>query len=271
MTAFIKCHGAGNDFVLIDATLGAPLPTDLSAWARRICDRRQGVGADGLLLLLPSPSADFRMRVFNADGSEPSMCGNGAYCIACYINERKAPFDALLLETGCGVISFRKIEGRIALLFPPPQILLWPLVIEEEIAYVVDTGVPHVVLWVDDLGAARVEEAGRRIRSAEPLGPRGANVNFVQQIAPSQIAVRTYERGVEAETLACGTGAAAAALVALRLGRVVTSSVEVFTRLDFRSMQNSLSHRLLYSGSEGEERLEMMGSCVFVFEGMLAQ
>ncbi len=266
---FTKCHGAGNDFVLIDATSGILLPVDLSAWARCLCDRRQGIGADGLLLLLPSHSADFRMRIFNADGSEPSMCGNGAYCMACYIDERKAPFKTLLLETGCGGVSFRKIEGRIALLFPPPKILFWPLSLEGEVAYVVDTGVPHAVLWVDDLKAARVEELGRKIRSAEPLGPQGANVNFVQKIAPDQIAVRTYERGVEAETLACGTGVVAAALVALRLGRVMADRVEVFTRVDFQSMRNALSHQVLYSGSGGEERLEMLGSCVFVFEGIL--
>lgn len=267
---FTKCHGAGNDFVLIDATAGLPLPPDLSAWARFLCDRRLGVGAEGLLLLLPGSTAPFRLRIFNADGSEPALCGNGAYCVACYIDARKARFDTLLLETGCGLISFRKIEEQIALRFPRPQILFPQLLVGTESVSVVNTGVPHAVVFVDALSKVDVEEQGRKIRYAPELGPEGANVNFVQHIAPSQIAVRTYERGVEAETLACGTGVAAAAWTALRLGKVVSNRVEVATRCHFQSMQYALSHTLLYSHLEQEESLEMVGSCAFVFEGTLS-
>ncbi len=213
---FTKMNGAGNDFVMLDNRLG-----DLHlerAQIARLCDRHRGIGADGVLVLeRPSNGADFRMRYYNADGGEAEMCGNGARCFARYANHVEGPLDSLSFETLAGVISAELQGESVTLQMSEPKDLALDLritVLDETVScHYVDSGVPHVVVPVADIAAINVREIGSAIRQHEKFSPRGANVNFFQQRGPQSIAIRTYERGVEDETLACGTGVVASALI----------------------------------------------------------
>ena len=212
---FTKMVGAGNDFIVIHG----PLKTNLSQLAARVCDRHSGIGADGLLVLQPSKNADYRMRIINADGSEAEMCGNGARCMAAYIvgtqKEKKRPFG---IETIAGVV-LAEAKGEIASVrLSDPKDYQSQLAIKLSgrslSVSCIDSGVPHTVVFVDSLKEMDVNTLGRAIRFHDQFKPRGTNVNFVEQIDEDSIELRTYERGVEAETLACGTGAAASAIIA---------------------------------------------------------
>src|SRR3954469_21596743 len=216
MLRFTKMNGAGNDFVLIDNRLGdLQLASDQIA---KICDRHRGVGADGVLVLERAANgADFRMRYYNADGGEAEMCGNGARCFARYASRIAGPMDELSFETPAGVIG-AELQGELVQLqmSEPKDMRLGmtiPLPDREVGAHFVNSGVPHVIVPVDDLEGADVRGAGSAIRRHELFAPKGANVNFLKERGPRQIAIRTYERGVEDETLACGTGVVASALI----------------------------------------------------------
>ncbi len=267
MLPFLKCHGAGNDFVLIDGTKTL-LPDDLSAFARVACDRRKGVGADGLLVLLDSRVADFKMRIFNADGTEPAMCGNGAYCLASYIDERKGGFETLTLETQHRVLSFKKIAGKIALNLGAPAVLHWDLQLEgHPPCFVVNTGVPHAVVWTEELNHSQLMTQASALRSHPHFAPHGVNVTFAMLTSPGILAMRTYERGVEAETLACGTGAAASAFVAQELHQ---RPFTVCTRTSFEKKEYAPAYSFHFpKTAEGITEIEMVGSAHFIFEGIL--
>ncbi len=214
---FVKMSGAGNDFVVIDnRTLNRSLSTEQIA---RLCDRHFGVGADGLLAVEPSdqPNADYRMRYYNADGGEAEMCGNGARCFARYVHPlRRADAQKVRFITPAGLITGEYVgqDVRINLTAPTETKLNqradfgWG-----EIEYhFMNTGVPHTIVYVPDAEKAEVVAHGRAIRRS-PVFPRGTNVNFVQVVDAANLVVRTYERGVEDETLACGTGVVASALL----------------------------------------------------------
>lgn len=210
---FTKMAGAGNDFLVLEA----PVKGNLTKLAQKACDRTNGVGADGLLILDKSPKADYRMRIINADGSEAEMCGNGARCMAAYIVKNRKPKKKLFsMDTLAGLIlAEAKDETAIVRLSEPkdytPSI---PLEINGrflDLSYI-DTGVPHTILYVDDINAVNVYEIGKTIRYHKTFAPRGTNVNFLEQIEKDLVAIRTYERGVENETKACGTGSVAAAI-----------------------------------------------------------
>ncbi len=213
---FIKMNGAGNDFVLLDNRVG-DLRLDGPQIAR-LCDRHRGIGADGVLILERAANgADFRMRYYNADGGEAEMCGNGARCFARYTSRVAGPLDKLSFETPAGVIA-AAIEGeRVTLQMSEPKDLQLNLPVtalgEDIRCHYVDSGVPHVVIPMKDIAEAKVREMGSALRHHERFAPRGANVNFMQSRGDGQIAIRTYERGVEDETLACGTGVVASALI----------------------------------------------------------
>jgi diaminopimelate epimerase len=216
MLRFTKMNGAGNDFVLIDNRLGdLRLVSDQIV---RICDRHRGVGADGVLVLERAANgADFRMRYYNADGGEAEMCGNGARCFARYASRVAGPREQLSFETPAGVIG-AKLEGELVRLemSEPKDLRLGltiPLPDRKITAHFINSGVPHVVVPVDDLEKADVRGLGSAIRRHELFAPKGANVNFLKARGERQIAIRTYERGVEDETLACGTGVVASALI----------------------------------------------------------
>ena len=215
--SFVKMSGAGNDFVVIDnRTLNHTLT---GAQIARLCDRHFGVGADGLLAVEPAEGeeADFRMRYYNADGGEAEMCGNGARCFARFVHPlRRADAERVRFLTPAGLITGEYVgdEVRINLTAPTETKLRqradfgWG-----EIEYhFMNTGVPHVVVHVPDVEKVEIVAQGRAIRRS-PIFPRGTNVNFVQETESSTLIVRTYERGVEDETLACGTGVVASALL----------------------------------------------------------
>jgi diaminopimelate epimerase len=254
--SFAKYHGAGNDFVLVDARR-FPSQFDFAALARRLCDRREGVGADGLILLCSSNNADYKMRIFNADGSEPSMCGNGMRCLFDFVQSE----NELKIETLHGIMKCRRADSEIAVNLGTPRILHWPIELPQGKAFVVNTGVPHAVLFGDDIDARNVLEEGAKIRFDPRFAPVGVNVNFVCIKSKAHIAMRTYERGVEAETLACGTGAAAAAYVALKQYDL-SQPISVSTRFQTQALRFKFTPDNL-----GDLEIEMIGPATKVFEG----
>jgi diaminopimelate epimerase len=216
MLRFTKMNGAGNDFVLIDNRAGE---VDLNRnQIAHLCDRHRGIGADGVLLLeKPSNRADFRMRYFNADGGEAEMCGNGARCFARFANKIVGARGKISFETPAGVISADLIGDLVTLQMTEPTDLRLnvPLRVanEDKTIHFINTGVPHVVIPVLQVGEVDVRREGPAIRRHEMFSPKGANVNFIERRGANKIAVRTYERGVENETLACGTGVVASAVI----------------------------------------------------------
>ena len=213
---FTKMNGAGNDFVMLDNRAGdLRLSREQIA---RLCDRHRGVGADGVLIIEPPANgADFRMRYYNADGGEAEMCGNGARCFARYAQRLAGPRENVSFETPAGVIAAALHGETVTLRMSDPQDLELDVQIEANGQTVrgsyVDSGVPHMVIPVRDLEQVNVRELGSAVRRHQRFAPRGANVNFLVQRGERQIAIRTYERGVEDETLACGTGVVASALI----------------------------------------------------------
>src|SRR5215472_5583422 len=216
MLRFTKMNGAGNDFVLIDNRAGA---FQLNATQiARLCDRHRGIGADGVLRLEnASNHADFRMRYFNADGGEAEMCGNGARCFARFASKLAGARQNISFETQAGVISAELKRDLVTLLMTEPTDLRLnakvPVVDETKTVHFINSGVPHVVIPVPKIDDIDVRREGAAIRYHKMFSPKGANVNFVEKQAPNKIAIRTYERGVEDETLACGTGIVASALI----------------------------------------------------------
>ena len=201
---FTKMHGAGNDFVLIDDRDGAfPAAREVLA---AIGARGTGVGCEGIILVQKSDRLDFRMKFFNPDGSEAEMCGNGARCVAAFAREvGAAKADRMRFETLAGDVGAEIVgPGLVKIEMTDPKDLR---------ANFVNSGVPHCIVPVDDLAKADVAGEGRRIRYSAEFAPAGTNVDFVAYHAPDRADIRTYERGVEAETGACGTGSVAAALV----------------------------------------------------------
>jgi diaminopimelate epimerase len=266
---FKKYHGTGNDFVLMDFCQSPP-PVDLSSLSRYVCDRRYGIGADGLLLLFPSTIADFKMRIFNSDGSEPSMCGNGILCLTRYILNHKSVSSHIEIETRHAVLKCRKFENQIAANLGPVVALHWPIHLDISIwAYVLNTGVPHAVIFVDKLDDVDVVEWGSRVRFHPAFTPEGVNVNFATVTEEGKVCLRTYERGVEAETLACGTGAAAAAFVASKI-KGLTSPVSVLTRTCFESSKIAYQHQIRFFFPDNKKSdIEMIGCAEEVFEGFI--
>ena len=216
MLRFMKMNGAGNDFVMIDNRAGdLQLASDQIS---RICDRHRGVGADGVLVLeRPANGANFRMRYYNADGGEAEMCGNGARCFARYASHVAGPLEKLSFETPAGVIG-ADLQGELVCLqmSEPKDLGLGikiPLQDCELEGHFVNSGVPHVVMPVEDLENVDVRGIGSAVRHHPLFAPKGANANFMKRRGDRQISIRTYERGVEDETLACGTGVVASALI----------------------------------------------------------
>lgn len=220
---FWKMQGAGNDFILVDDR-SQTFPVDHASFIAHLCDRRRSVGSEGLLLIQPSASADFRMRFFNPDGAEADLCGNGARCIARLAVEIGAAPAQMSIETAAGPVRAEILSSGVRLHLPPPKDwrlhLSMPWKSQEFPLHFVDTGVPHAVAIVEDLAAVDVAALGSAIRRHPLFAPAGANADFIQITGPDSLAIRTYERGVEAETLACGTGIVAAVLVAEKLGLV---------------------------------------------------
>jgi diaminopimelate epimerase len=230
---FFKMHGGGNDFVLIDHREHQIPEAEYSRFAQRVCVPRLGVGADGLILIEASDRADFRWRFFNADGSEAEMCGNGARCAARFAVLHGLAGPRLTFETLAGLISAEVTNHQVQVTMVGVGDLGLNLAIPLKSALLsgqfLRVGVPHVVVPVDNLEEVPIRQWGREIRFHEMFAPAGTNVNFVRIRDPHTLEVRTYERGVEDETLACGTGAVASAIISASLGKVAPP-VAVHTR-----------------------------------------
>ncbi len=227
---FVKMNGAGNDFVLIDNRSARIRLTPEQIV--RLCHRQRGIGADGLFLLGPNRSgrADWSWEFYNSDGSTAEMCGNGARCFARFVQSLTGATDRTSFETGAGVIAATFHGASVTVdLTAPKDLRLHEILTAAGAKWTVhslNTGVPHAVLFVPDADQAMVQQLGADIRHHPHFKPKGTNVNFVQVLGPGRIRVRTYERGVEGETLACGTGVAASALVASRIHQF-TAPVQV--------------------------------------------
>ncbi len=269
---FTKMNGAGNDFILIDNRKKQyQLDSDQVS---RLCHRQNGIGADGLVLWEnpKNPNdADWRWDFYNSDGSSAEMCGNAARCFVRYIQKQIAPGSEVFetrFETLAGVVAGKVLGKRVTVTLTDPLDFKFnqPILVQGQStqAHSVNTGVPHAVLFVDNPDAAMVKEWGREIRFHEIFQPKGANVNFVQLTGKSgELKVRTYERGVEGETLACGTGVTASALIAAEIHRLPSPvRIQVHSG-DWLDVEFNRSE----SGSFSSVKLTGPGE--FIFEGHL--
>jgi diaminopimelate epimerase len=243
MVLFTKLHGNGNDFILIDEYNEKVIKdNEKAAFALKYCDRRFAIGADGVLYLGRSEKANIRMQIYNSDGTEAEMCGNGVRCLAKYALDEGYIMDKASVETLAGILTISsRIEGKtwIKVNMGKPQFERAKITAKGDGEFVnvelhgykvsaVNTGVPHAVIFVDSLDDPGLMTAAPKIRY-DPIFPKGTNVNFVKINSSDEITIRTYERGVEGETLSCGTGSVACAVLAHKLGKT-DNAVKVNTK-----------------------------------------
>jgi len=233
---FTKAVASGNDFIIIDNKDKQLNLYNLnySDLAKELCHRNFSIGADGILVLEESDKATFKMRIINSDGSEVAMCGNGTRCSALYASINGWEKN-LTIETGAGILDAIVNKNNVKVKMTDPkdmnlniQSSLFGFSNNEKV-YFVNTGVEHVVCIVDNIQKYDIKTIGRNIRNNDFFAPKGTNVNFVEIKDKENINIRTYERGVEDETLACGTGSVASAIVLGFLG-IVNSPVKVKTK-----------------------------------------
>jgi diaminopimelate epimerase len=260
---FTKMNGAGNDFVMLDnRDLRHALDKETIA---RLCDRHRGVGSDGLIAVEPAGNgADFKMRYYNADGGEAEMCGNGARCFARFAGRLAGRKDRLTFETMAGAIGADFVGDHVCLAMSKPHSYadaVELLAADEKLkVYFLNTGVPHAVVFVEDLEKTDIVRIGRALRHHPHFAPKGTNANFVGELPGGGIVIRTYERGVEDETLACGTGVCASALVFARLTGA-PSPVSVKVRGG-----DTLKVGFAVDG-DGWKNVTLTGPADFVFDG----
>ncbi len=221
---FYKMSGSGNDFIIIDNRDLSIDVGDMREFVRHVCRRKLSVGADGLFFIEPSRIADFKWQFFNSDGSRAEMCGNGSRCVARYAYLRGITGGKMSFETTAGIISAEVKDDLVKVKLTDPSSVVCGEKIDVAgrlfVLDVVNTGVPHAVAFVEDLPSFAVADWGRKIRFHEHFAPQGTNVDFAVVLNRRKIELRTYERGVEDETLACGTGVVAAVLAAAERGLV---------------------------------------------------
>lgn len=263
---FYKLCGSGNDFIVVDNR--EKHMKRVSKQAQELCDRHFGIGADGLILLETSKKADLKMRIINADGTEAEMCGNGMRCAAWAAHHILGLKAELSFETLAGMIttSTKQRVVKVQLCDPVDFRDLAPLEVNDGIFYFyfLNTGVPHCIIFEDDVSEFPVDMIGREVRHHPHFQPNGTNVNFVQIKDAHTIYVRTYERGVEAETLACGTGATASAIASALINKcespvnVITSGGETL-KIYFEKTTYDVTNVFLE------------GSVAYIFEGNLSR
>jgi diaminopimelate epimerase len=266
MIEFYKMSGNGNDFILIDNRDGSLAVGDIVEFVKSVCERKVSVGADGLIVIERSDKVDFRWRFFNADGSEGEMCGNGGRCAARFAFLLGIAGEKMSFETVAGIIDAEVRGDVVKLRLTDPC----NLVMDDEIrngnqtlfVHSINTGVPHVVHFVSDPDHFDVFDTGRAIRRHEHYQPAGTNANFVAVVDDHTLRVRTYERGVEDETLACGTGSVAAALIAARKG-LVESPVDV------RVQSGELLRIYFEKTADGFAKVYLEGKAKVVYQGTL--
>ncbi len=265
---FSKMSGHGNDFIIIDGRAEHP-SADWSERARVWCKRRTSVGADGLLIIEPSSVADFRLRIFNADGSEAEMCGNGARCVAAFAAQRGIAQSRMVMETMAGMVGASVQDDVVAIQLTNPYSMKDEGFLDIDGAhlpfYFINSGVPHAIIFREKVAAMPADEVarvGHTVRFHPAFSPGGTNVDFVEVLEPGRIRVRTYERGVEEETLACGTGAVASSIISSRFKGAGDPPIWVempggTLTVDFKET----------GGSFGNVWLK--GKVVFVYEGSM--
>jgi diaminopimelate epimerase len=263
---FWKMHGSGNDFIIIDNRDGKVKEQEMSFLVRRSCRRRESVGADGVIFVTRSDEYDFAWRFFNADGGEAEMCGNGGRCVSRYAYLKGIAGPEMTFETLAGPIS-ATVNGRtVKVLMPKPTGIALDPGIEFQKGWLnagfINTGVPHLVAQVNRLHDHPVVEQGRMVRYHERFAPEGTNADFIKVTGTDSLEIRTYERGVEDETLACGTGAMAGALVA-SAWNMVESPVKVKTRGGETLTIHFEKH------GESVKKVWMEGNTTRVYEGVL--
>jgi len=263
---FWKMQGSGNDFIIIDNRKPVFPEKDRVEVVAKLCRRATGVGADGLILIEDDPYADFLWRFYNADGSEAEMCGNGGRCAARFAFLKRITSSDMVFTTLAGPIRAQVDGGQVKLEMSRPcgrQRLELDCGGAVEKIDLINTGVPHAVIMVEsDLDLVDVNERGAKIRYHQEFAPAGSNVNFIKVEDESTLSIRTYERGVEGETLACGTGAVAAVLIANEYG-LVSSPTKVITR--------SGESLTIYYKKEGETFREVFleGGALIVYRGVI--
>ncbi len=233
--AFYKYTGQGNDFVIVDNWDGQVPEKDMGKIAKLMCRPKFGVGADGAVFITPGPDeVDFAWRFFNADGSEADMCGNASRCTAHLASTLGIAPDEMSFKTKAGVVEAVVRDRLVKVQLPKIGRPEGAALVEAEgvslTYHRLNVGVPHAVAWVEDLDGLNVFKIGRSVRRHPAFAPEGANINFVKILGPDKLAIRTYERGVEDETLACGTGATAAAVLAAAQGLTKAAAITCQTR-----------------------------------------
>lgn len=260
---FSKYSGCGNDFILIDNRKSF-FPSGKPDLIQKLCQRCTGVGADGVILLESSAQADFRMRIFNSDGREAEMCGNGIRCLMKFAQESGLNDSSYRIETFLRPLTVKSIGEQISVEMGRPFDVRWsiPLSIEsvEYTVHHINTGVPHLVLFTDDLEGFNLNALGPKFRFHPLFAPQGANLNVAQKMPNGELWNRTFERGVEGETLACGTGCAAVAVAA---SKFYPGSPKVLVRT---RLQELLEFHLEGDG-DSVQKLTMIGSADKAFDG----
>jgi len=213
---FTKMSGSGNDFIIIDNRVPVMDDDKKRDFVRRVCNRKMSIGADGVIFVENSDRADIKWDFYNEDGSTAEMCGNGGRCLARYAVEKKmVPSDKMTLETLAGIIGAQVNGDSVRIKLTAPENLQQGIAValngDEYSIDSLNTGVPHAIVYSDNIEDVDVKQVGNGIRFHAAFAPAGTNVNFVQKVGDKALKIRTYERGVEDETLACGTGVVAAA------------------------------------------------------------
>lgn len=250
--SFTKYHGCGNDFIIIDELDNEIVPEELKGTISKIlCERKFSIGADDVLYVQPSEQADAKMRIFEPDGSEADMCGNGIRCVADYLYHKFGK-EKFVIETKAGLKTIERINGlykvnmgKLGTKFSEfkkfvnltlndnekflERVMNFPELGEVKLS-IVNTGEPHIVIFVENVDKENIEKYGESIAKRRDLFPHGINLNLVEMVDENKIKVRTYERGVWKETLACGTGCTASAAVSHLLGKIKEKRVKVLTK-----------------------------------------
>ena len=254
-TTFYKYEGTGNDFIFIDNRQNT-FPKDNIQLIEKLCDRRFGIGADGLILLENDAQTDFRMVYYNSDGNQSSMCGNGGRCIVAFAKRLQIILNetTFIATDGMHYASFLE-NGDVALQMKDVH----DVTIESDYVFL-NTGSPHHIMLVEDLEDYDVKSNGAKIRYSDLYGKAGSNVNFVHQMAENHFRLRTYERGVEDETYSCGTGATAAAIAMNALGKTNAHIIA----LDVEGGKLEVSFDKV---NDGYINVFLKGPATFVFEG----
>ncbi len=251
---FEKYQGSGNDFIIIDNRKNILNPAD-SKRIKQLCDRRFGIGADGLMMLYDHKEVDFEMKYFNSDGYEGTMCGNGGRCIVMFAKKQKLINQKTRFKTNDGVHTAEISDTTVRLRMNDVKTIR-----KFGDSYFVDTGSPHYITFRNDINNIDVFNEGRKLRNNQQFKPHGTNVNFAE-VQKNDLSVRTYERGIENETLSCGTGAVAAAIVSVYSGQIDSDNVQVKTRGGILNV----SFRTTDKGFFSDIILE--GPATFVFKG----